>query len=649
MCPSFRSIPVFKSWFLTTILLCFGTISLISQTISTPSRLPDSLLNKPDSILINSYLSLGQKFADSSNVHAMFFLTTGLELAQKNKSHLKTAQFFSSIASIHSRWGDYSVALENFIRAYEIFDSLKAEANMARTLLRIGNLFWFQKDYKNAISYYERSKTISDKIGDAIVSNYAFGNIGLCFSQLGEYEKALEIHQTKLKKSTELKDTIGIAIDLLNLAADYSGLKQYAQALVYYRKAESFTGKHLAKDAVTKLYLDMASLFVSMKDFQNADFYISKSLRYSRLYKFPVIKTDALVVKARIDSAFGNFRSAYLSLAENRVLSDSISSAEIKKQTSLIEKQFDLKMSQREKELLKQENAIQKQLLEKSENLNVLITLIGLILFILIVTVFLAYRFKQKAHLQSVAQNTLLNKTNLKLQELNATKDKFFSIIAHDIRNPLTPALGFSDLLFNQFDHLDDGTRKKHIKRIYLAISDLHKLLENLLQWSRAQTGALSYSPKPIRLKTETETVFDLYHPVAEEKMIALINETDSDLVLWSDSDLLSGILRNLINNAIKFTGKGGTVKIQSELISKEWVRIKVTDNGVGITLENQYKIFRLDQTITQNGTIGEKGTGLGLILCKEFAEKNGGEIGFSSHEGEGTTFWFTVPIAQLG
>ncbi|MCA0447229.1 MAG: tetratricopeptide repeat-containing sensor histidine kinase [Bacteroidetes bacterium] len=619
------------------------------QSNSAVPRLPDSLVNRPDSILISSYLSIGQKYADSSNTQALFYLNTGLELSKKNKSDFKTAEYYSSIAGIHSRWGDYTVALENFIKAYELFDSLGAERQIARTLLRIGNLFWFQKDFKNAISYYERSKSISDKIGDAVVSNYAFGNIGLCFNQLGEFDKALEIHRAKLKKSIELKDTVGIAIDYLNIASDLMGLKQYQQALTFFKKAEILSDKHLARDAVTQLYSDMANLYFNIGEFKNADFYISKSLAYARKYKFPVIQADALFLKSKIDSAFGNFRSAFLALAENRVIRDSISTAEIKKQTSIIEKQFDLKMSKREQELLKQENKIQKELLEKSENLNVLITLIGIILLFLIIAVFLAYRFKQKAHLQSVEQNTLLNKTNVKLQELNATKDKFFSIIAHDIRNPLTPALGFSDLLFNQYDLLDDETRKKHAKRIFLAISDLHKLLENLLQWSRAQTGALAYSPKPIRLTKEIETVLGLYRSTADEKTISLINETDQDLVVWADGDLLSGILRNLVNNAIKFTGEQGSVKIQTESINPDMLKIKVVDNGVGISLENQYKIFRLDQTVSQKGTSGENGTGLGLILCKEFAEKNRGEIGFFSEEGKGTTFWFTVPFAHFG
>ncbi|MCX6175731.1 MAG: ATP-binding protein [Ignavibacteriales bacterium] len=230
------------------------------------------------------------------------------------------------------------------------------------------------------------------------------------------------------------------------------------------------------------------------------------------------------------------------------------------------------------------------------------------------------------------------------LKQLNQTKDKFFSIIAHDLKNPFITILGFSDLLLSDYSDLSDEERLFYIQEMKKSAEMSHHLLQNLLHWSRSQTGRIEFNPQKIELKKIVDDNLVFLSKTAEKKQIQLFHEIASDLFVTADEDMLNTVMRNLLTNAIKFSHKGGSINVHA-IRQGTSVQIGVQDTGVGMDQNTIDNLFRLDLTRSKTGTENESGSGLGLILCKEFVERNNGKIWIESIPGKGSKFIFTLPL----
>jgi signal transduction histidine kinase len=230
-------------------------------------------------------------------------------------------------------------------------------------------------------------------------------------------------------------------------------------------------------------------------------------------------------------------------------------------------------------------------------------------------------------------------------------KDRFFSIIAHDLRNPVGSMKTLLDLMLDEYKNMNDEERIQMLESIRLSSTNLYFLLEDLLNWSRSQSGQIIAKKKLIDLHSFCEEQMKMLHPEAGLKNICLKNEVKPELYVFADPDFSSTILRNLISNAVKFTGKGGEVRIDAEEITREterYFKINVIDTGIGMKAEQLKTIFRIDKAVSKPGTENEKGTGLGLLFCKELAEKQDGELSVTSEPGKGSVFSFTVQAGNI-
>ena len=253
-----------------------------------------------------------------------------------------------------------------------------------------------------------------------------------------------------------------------------------------------------------------------------------------------------------------------------------------------------------------------------------------------------------------------LTKYNNELKELNQSKDKFFSIVAHDLRSPFQGMLGFTDLILEDIDILSKAEIKEYLQKVRDSSYSTFTLLENLLDWSRLQTGRLEYKPSEFSLFEDVSSVISLLNSNALSKNIRLINNL-TDYTVYADRRMVHSILLNLTTNAIKFTFPGGTVSFDAKIISqcedqtvveteacnRKVLRICISDTGMGISPEELKKIFKIDEHFTLSGTSNEQGAGLGLILVKEMTEKQGGKLTIHSQEGKGSVFAFTLPLAE--
>jgi signal transduction histidine kinase len=248
---------------------------------------------------------------------------------------------------------------------------------------------------------------------------------------------------------------------------------------------------------------------------------------------------------------------------------------------------------------------------------------------------------------ESLNAKKLLEKQSEELIKLNATKDKFLSIIAHDLKNPFNAIIGFSDLMIQNFNDLDDDTLLQGLSTIETASKHAYKLLENLLVWSQNQTGRTSFHPEILNLHTLVSDSFKMIEGSAKIKDISLVIKVNKSVEIFADKDMINSLLRNLMANAIKFSQKGSKVKVSAIELEHE-IQVSVKDDGVGIPLEIQSGIFRIDKHTITSGTDNEQGTGLGLILCKDFVTRHKGSIWVESTPGKGSAFFFSLPAKNI-
>ncbi len=237
----------------------------------------------------------------------------------------------------------------------------------------------------------------------------------------------------------------------------------------------------------------------------------------------------------------------------------------------------------------------------------------------------------------------LLRESETRYRELNTTKDKLFSIIAHDLRSPFNNIVSLAGLLHVAVNVPDIESSQQYVGMIHSTAQHTLVLLDNLLNWAKSQTGQIEYKSEKIDLSTIIQEIVDLSQASAQTKNISLTHITSGEINIWSDEKMLKTILRNLISNAIKFTRSGGEISV-SVCLDKNHVQITVSDNGVGMNDETRKKLFGISSNISTPGTANEKGSGFGLVLCKEFIDKLGGTISVKSTEGKGSDFTFMLP-----
>ena len=237
-----------------------------------------------------------------------------------------------------------------------------------------------------------------------------------------------------------------------------------------------------------------------------------------------------------------------------------------------------------------------------------------------------------------------LKESEQRLHELNATKDKFFSIIAHDLRAPFNSLIGFSEILVKEIQNKNFDNVDEYANIIHDISNQSFSLLNNLLDWSMNQTGKFTFNPEKICITKLSNNLIDYFNNLALHKNITITSIIKPDLEVFADRNMLTTIVRNLISNAIKYTSKGGEIEVLGTADINE-TKVSIMDTGIGIEAEDLEKLFKIEETISTRGTDNEKGTGLGLILCKDFIEKHNGKIWVESEVGKGSTFSFTIPL----
>jgi signal transduction histidine kinase len=545
-----------------------------------------------------------------------------LNLAEEVNDSVQIAYSDNNIGGIYRLEGNHRHALEYIFKALAVFEKLNDKVGMAYCTVNVGLIYRRQQNYIKALEYLNLTLKIREEIKDRSGQGQALDLIAEVYFDQENIERALYYFMEAEKVYKELNDKKGLSSVWSGIGGVYFHNKDYSKAIVYRERALEMSNRIGFIEGEITNHNNLGLIYAKIGDFTNADKNFDAALKIVANTKEIYSQLECYKFVSQYNEIKKDYKKALFFSNKYHQLKDSVSNQENISFINEIESNYNAVKVEKENTILLKDITFEK----RQKNYWVIISFL-----VVVIAVFTYYRYHSKKI------------TNKKLSELNVLKDKFFGIIAHDLKNPFSAIFGFTNILLNEYESLDDDEKKKLITSIDDSGRQTYKLLENLLYWSRLQTGGIEFKPKKLNLNEIILDVFFILESTAKFKNISLTADTPDDITVFGDEDLIKTILRNLISNGIKFTRQGGKISVRS-INENSHVEISVKDNGIGISKEIKDRLFQIDNMSTSEGTNGEKGTGLGLILCKEFVEKIGGKIWVESEIGKGSRFIFTIP-----
>lgn len=596
--------------------------------------------------------NMGQAFLQQKLFsEAISCFTEAAKHYRKAEAHNFTAIAYQIIASTYNRLNDKNKALEYSLKALGILQDNHITESLPEVYITIGIIHKELKNYELAEEYCWKAYKIWEELGDSLNLMVAINDLGIIFDQKGNQEMALQFYNKLLEYSRKVNDSYWIATALNNIGFSYIKIGQIDKGIDAYLQSLPIAKKNNDYNSYLNTCNNLASAYMKKGNLAASAHYLNiVRSNFNRLTDLSYI-VETYELLGKLYATMGNFKKAYRYKTLQLQYYDSLYQTQQIKSITEMQTRFETENREKEIELLKKSNEIRQLELAKQRNIKNLLSLASILLLLIVVFVFYILYIYRKTNKILDQKNRDLEITNKKLmdselhlQELNATKDKLFSIIAHDLKNPFNALIGFSDLLDKNYNFLSDEERKEYISIVNDSGQALFRLLDNLLQWARTQTGTMTYIQETINVLQIVQTEVSYLKTNYERKNININLEINDELTVYADRNSLATTIRNLLSNAIKFTEPGGNITIRGK-IEDEHALISVSDSGIGINEDNFEKLFRLDGSFSTKGTANESGTGLGLLLCKEFIEKNNGRIWAESNKDKGTTFFFTLPL----
>ena len=613
----------------------YSTDSLHSYALKALKFSKQANYPKGESI---SYMNLGDYYSDRGVTDtALLYYNKSLELVNTFESSDLKLSLLNNISGEHEYRGDQAKALNGYLIALEL--ALEEEALLQQSIINenIANLYADQKYYDESLEYYKKVKKLNDSLGNEIAQAETMSNLASLYADM----KNLEYAMFNVNRSIDIFEKYRI-MDWLAYAYETKGkvyLKKYNYnwALYWYRQSEVIHENLDDDRARIDLYNGMAETYIGLENDSLATLYAENAFRISRSINFAegtkkCSKTLYEIYRRQQDYATA---LAYHELYQE--LSDTLSRNENRQSLSLLKTKTEY---EQQKQLLIQDN--EKALASQKRFIYVG----GGLLLLSLLIIYLVYRSKklqQRLTRELEAKQEILERRKSELQLDNETKVKLFSVIGHDLRGPVG-ALKELLQIFKDGE-ISINELASYMPKLRSDVDHIFFTLNNLLSWGYSQLNGAVTRPTSVLLEGIAAENIKLLNEIAENKSIKIVSEIPANTQVWSDPHQVDIVLRNLISNALKFTPENGMVTLHAEEKEAYWI-ISIRDTGVGMDRLTLQKIFKEENTHSTYGTANEKGTGLGLTLCKEMILKNGGEIWVDSLLRKGSTFYFTLPKA---
>ncbi len=580
---------------------------------------------------------------------ALSSLKDGIGICQEAGDLTNEAYLMMGIAEIYKDINDNNNALEYAIKAANIFIHFNNTLGLARVYTLIGTLHKNLNNNPLALEYYKRAYSLYLQNGNESNLSSAVNNLGIVYDELSDYQQALAFFTKSLEYAQMNNDKIGISTAYNNIGYINSKLKKYPEALESYFKSLNISREINDIPSEMNTYNNIAWVYFHSNNINKAEEYVNKAFVLIPLNQNILFTSETHEIYSKIRYIQGRYKEAFDHKAKFMELKDSLFNIDRNEKFMEMQVRFETAQKEKEIEILKKNDEIKNLTIQRQRNFQMFWIALLVLLIATVGAIYYNLLSKKRTNALLFDKNKELEQANEKLlksendlKELNTTKDRFFSIIAHDLKNPFNALLGFSELLKLNIDNYTKEETKKQVEIIHESSQSLFKLLDNLLNWSRTQIGSIVYKPDLFPLHPLVTQEVELLEAAAERKNIKIVVRIGSHIMVFADNNIISIVIRNLINNAIKFSNPGGRILVNADE-KDNMVEVAISDSGIGMEQNELNKLFRLDESFTSRGTADEEGTGLGLLLCKEFVEKNRGHIRATSEKGKGSTFFFTL------
>ncbi|HWK07585.1 MAG TPA: tetratricopeptide repeat-containing sensor histidine kinase [Puia sp.] len=599
---------------------------------------------KQDTDRVNLYYSLSRWYWNRNTDSALLMAQNSLDLAQKIHFEKGIAlAYLTKGVSLVSK-GMLPEALECHFQCLRLSEKLGLVGLSGNEYNNIGIVYADLEDYAKALYYYQRAYDMALKVNDEAGRLNLLINIGEIYKKRGQPDSAIASNYQGYLIAQKAKDSLLIAITLYNMGENYVTKKEYRKAKSNLYEALAIAEKLKDDEDVAYCHSTLALALYYTGQYDSSLFYAQKGLEESKRSGIVELIKTAYNVLYLTHQEFGDYKKALDYRNLEVALHDSLIAVEKEKSIRYIQSSYELEKKQQQIDLLNKDNIIKNEELAKIKWRRNILIAGSLLLLLLSLILFRNYSQKRALSERLEIQNKNISAQNQQLEELGQVKNRLFSIIAHDLRGPVNSIWSMMKII--QVKGISGAESGSLIGKAVDSLDLTAKLLDNLLYWAKSQMDGMQISPVSFDVQQTIDQNVTLSKARAAEKQVNItMDETTAPVMAYADQAMVDIITRNLIENAVKFSKAGNLVAVSAEKTT-DHILIAVKDEGAGIPPEARSKIFNKFSSYTTFGTAKEKGSGLGLLLCKELVEKNNGTIWFESTPEKGSTFYFTLPLA---
>ena len=601
-----------------------------------------------DSVFIKQLLDTAFQYERSDYDKSKKAAQQALELSKKTGFGKGTSQAYRQLGLLHYDKSEYDKAVDLFLKALDLAEKNNFHDEKAKVYLHLGLVYLDKSDFEKALTYFKDGKKICEQYGFKKGLPYYTTNIAIVLDLQGKFDEAIGYFEEALQIMYERKDILGQANVENNIGNVYKHERKYPLAKEHYLKALSLL-KGLEDIYIAVTYGNAAEVDAEMQNYPEALKYLDSAITSAKQFDSPKIIRNGYEKKAILYKKMNDYKSAFEYSSRARSIQDTIFSKESEESIAEMQTKYETEKKESENRLLKQENELNELKIEENRK-KTLYLFGGLALALLLLAVsFYAYRIKIKTNKILEQQNERINNQNEVLKKLNtqlieseeslqfsnASKDKLLSVISHDVSNPVKALANYSQAVLNDAQKMEKDEIVKAFTQVNNAVIPLQNMVENLLNWSYIQKNGLKVNKSGINLYAlVNDCVFIYKHPAAE-KNIFIESNVPENIVVNADPDMMSLIVRNLISNAVKFSGPGDVIKI---VYDNAGHTLSVIDKGHGMDGESCEAVLKGISSGSLRGTGDEKGTGMGLQLTRDCILAQGFGWNITSSIGEGTT-----------
>ncbi len=606
---------------------------------------------KDEASLGACYIQFGRMYNNIANYDlASSYFKQALDIFKRLNDENGIADSYHNMGMVSDNIGKSTFALDNYFKSLSLNIKLHDKVNSARNYNNIGVIMQEMEIYPKSMEYYKRAIKLWQESKNIQGVSTAYENIGEILMAEKKYDQALVYLSKSMKLTKDMDDKNGLSSLYPDFGLCYAYLKQYDKALAYLKQGLKISTDYKIDYNKAYTYINFATVYNMQKDYQNAYKYALLAKELANKLGSLSNRTNAALQLSESLGGLGRFEEAYKAQKEYDDLKDSLKSDEsVQKLTS-----FNLESNFAEKQhLLAEHHQRQDDLYQQKIQRQGLLSAIFFIIILGMVGILIVYyraKLKQQKintiledkNVEVIQQKADLNEQAHKLNDLNNLKDRLISVLAHDLRAPLSTLRGLFGLLED-----DSISHEQFLEMIPQAVKKLEytsDFLDTLLFWINSQMENFDSSAKSFPIKDVISYEVTNYHEQALEKGIKLIDNVSDNVTVAADPNSVRIVTRNLITNAIKFSRKGDTIRISAHYQDDNYILLSIKDTGVGMSEKQLNKLFK-SKVDSGTGTNNESGTGMGLLFCKDLIEKCNGKIWVESVQGSGTEFFFTLPI----